>query len=120
MDETSYLTQLTVRLFAGIQRLSADVRERHGAYLRRQQNADGGFPGREGGSDLYYTGFALRGLTVLDALTLEVCERAAGFLRQSLAGRAGVVDFYSLLYAVLLVQAGRGPDVFAGSPPDWP
>ncbi len=115
-----YLQRLTSRLGDGLQRLPQEFRDRHAAYLRGRQNADGGFSGRAGGSDLYYTGFALRGLAVLDALPAEVCERAAGFLRGSLAGRASVVDFYSLLYAVLLVQAGGGPDVFADSPPDWP
>src|SRR6202030_844123 len=42
------------------------------------------------------------------------------FLRASLTKQASVVDFFSLLYASLLVQTGGGPDVFAGSPPDWP
>ena len=120
MDETSYLTQLTVRLFAGIQRLPADARDRHGAYLRGVQNADGGFSGREGASDLYYTVFALRGLAILDYLTPEICERAAAFLRQSLTKQASVVDFFSLLYAWMLVQLGGGPDVLKESAADWP
>ena len=38
------------------------------------QNLDGGWSGREGESDLYYTGFALRGLAVLQGLTPELCE----------------------------------------------
>src|SRR5262249_21736312 len=80
----------------------------------------GGFSGREGGSDLYYTGFALRGLTVLGGLTPDVAERTAGFLRQSLAQQASVVDFFSLLYSCLLVQTAGGPDVLADSPADWP
>ncbi len=116
----SYLQHLTARLSEGLARLPREFRERHAAFLRSLQGADGGFPGRAGGSDLYYTGFALRGLAVLDALTPDVCERAAGFLRGSLAGRASVVDFFSLLYSCLLVQTGGGPDVLADSPPDWP
>src|SRR5436190_23491600 len=120
MDETSYLTQLTVRLFAGIQRLPAEVRKRHAAFLRGLQNPDGGFPGREGGSDLYYTAFALRGLAILDCLTQEICERAAGFLRSSLTKQASVVDFFSLLYAWMLVQLGAGPDFLKESAADWP
>jgi len=103
-----------------VRRLDAGQRERHARYLCARQGPDGGWSGREGDSDLYYTGFALRGLTVLDALTPEVCERAAGFLRRSLASEASVVDFFSLLYAALLVQASAGIDVLAGSPPDWP
>src|SRR5215472_15306231 len=99
-----YLPRLTERLTEGLRRLPAEFRARHAAYLVARQNADGGFSGREGGSDLYYTGFALRGLAVLDALTPEVCNRAAAFLRASLARQASVVDFVSLLYACLLVQ----------------
>jgi geranylgeranyl transferase type-2 subunit beta len=120
MQPESYLQRLTARLADGVAQLPEAVRARQAAYLRTAQNADGGFSGREGGSDLYYTGFALRGLAVLDAWTLEVGERAAGFLRHSLTQPASVVDFYSLLYACLLVQAGSGLDVLAGSPPDWP
>jgi geranylgeranyl transferase type-2 subunit beta len=116
----TYLSNLTTRLTDGLRRLPAEVRARHAAYLQGRQNADGGFSGREGGSDLYYTAFALRGLAVLDALTPQVCDRAAAFLRHSLTGRTTVVDFYSLLYACLLVQAGGGPDVLADSPADWP
>jgi geranylgeranyl transferase type-2 subunit beta len=120
MDATPYLPRLTARLSDALLRLPAEVRARHADYLRAAQNADGGFSGREGGSDLYYTGFGLRGLAVLDGLTPDVCERAAGFLRASLTQQASVVDFFSLLYAGLLVQTGGGPDVFANSPLDWP
>lgn len=37
------------------------------AFLRRQQNPDGGFRDRAGGSDLYYTVFGLEGLLALRA-----------------------------------------------------
>jgi geranylgeranyl transferase type-2 subunit beta len=116
----NYLERLTERLTEGLLRLPAEFRGQHTAYLLPRQNADGGFSGREGGSDLYYTGFSLRGLAVLDALTPEVSTRAAAFLRASLTRQASVVDFYSLLYACVLVQVGGGPDVLADSPPDWP
>ena len=120
METENYLQQLTARLSDGLSRLPQEFRERQAAYLRAAQNRDGGFSGREGGSDLYYTGFALRGLAVLDALTPEVAERAAECLRQSLNQQASVVDFFSLLYSCLLVQTGGGPDVLADSPADWP
>jgi geranylgeranyl transferase type-2 subunit beta len=119
MEFDTYLLRLTTRLADGLSRLPGELRARHAGYLRAAQQADGGFPGREGGSDLYYTGFALRGLAVLNELTPEIVERAAGFLRQSLRQSATVVDFFSLLYACLLVQLAGGPDVLAGSPPDW-
>src|SRR5947207_37060 len=115
-----YLQHLTAQLSEGIARLPEEVRARHAAYLRAAQNADGGFSGREGGSDLYYTGFALRSLAVLDALSPELCQRTARFLRHCLTQQASVIDFFSLLYACLLVQASGGPDVLADSPADWP
>ena len=120
MDPESYLTQLTSRLADGVARLPQATRGRHAAYLRGALAADGGFPGREGGSDLYYTAFGLRGLSVLDALTPELCDKAAGFLRHTLTQSASVVDLFSLLYACLLVQASGGPDVLTDSPDDWP
>jgi geranylgeranyl transferase type-2 subunit beta len=120
LNPHDYLQQLTTRLADGLARLPAAARARHAAYLGGTQNADGGFSGREGGSDLYYTGFALRGLTVLDALEPATIARAAEFLRHSLTQQASVVDFFSLLYACLLIQTAGGPDVLAGSPADWP
>ena len=114
-----YLTRLTTRLIEGIERLPADLRERHSRYLLEAQNADGGFSGREGGSDLYYTGFALRSLAVLQSLTPEVCTRAAGFLRERMTGSAAVVDFFSLVVSCYLVPLGGGPDILAEAPLDW-
>src|SRR5262245_38285728 len=115
-----YLQRLNDQLADGLERLPEAVRQRHAGYLLAAQNPDGGFSGREGGSDLYYTGFALRSLAVLDALSPEVCTRAAGFLRDCLTQQASVVDFFSLLYSCMLVQASAGVDVLADAPPDWP
>src|SRR3954464_6851827 len=120
MEASNYLQRLTSHLGDRLLRLPVDLRTRHIHYLRAAQNTDGGFPGREGDSDLYYTGFALRGLSVLDALTPQISGRAAPFLRGCLTRQASVVDLFSLLYSCLLIQAGGGPDVLADSPPDWP
>lgn len=115
-----YLQDLNTRLVAGLERLPDAIRQRQVRYLVGKQNADGGFPGRDPESDLYYTGFALRGLAVLDALTPEICDRAGGYLRSCLTKQTSVVDFFSFLYACLIVQAGGGQDVLADSPADWP
>ncbi|MFN4257885.1 MAG: prenyltransferase/squalene oxidase repeat-containing protein [Gemmataceae bacterium] len=115
-----YLQELTEQLASGLARLPDDFRGRHSAYLLAARNDDGGFSGREGGSDLYYTAFALRGLAVLDALTPDIAAQSADYLRGCLVQEANVVDFFSLLYACLLIQAYGGPDVLADSPADWP
>jgi len=119
IEAEPYLARLTNRLLDGVERLPADLRERNATYLREAQNPDGGFSGREGGSDLYYTGFALRSLAVTQSLNPEVCGKAAGFLRQRITGSAGVVDFFSLVVSCYLVPLGGGPDVLADAPADW-
>lgn len=117
---TTYLQMLNERLAGAIAKLAADFRARHAQYLAAKQNPDGGFSGREGESDLYYTGFALRGLAVLDALTPECAARAAQFLKDSLKTQASIVDFFSLLYGCLLIQAAAGVDVLEDAAADWP
>src|SRR6516162_10643268 len=101
---SNYVHDLNTRLADGLARLPEAFRARHAGFLRARQNPDGGFSGREGESDLYYTGFALRGLSVLDALPADVSRRSADYLRGCLASKASVVDLFSLLYSCLLVQ----------------
>ena len=114
-----YLEQLTLRLGSGMGRLPAAWRQRHADYLLAQQLPDGGFPGREGSSDLYYTSFALRGLALLGRLEGEVAQRAAGFLQARLSGQVPIVDFLSLIYGAALLNMAAGLDVFAAAPAGW-
>jgi geranylgeranyl transferase type-2 subunit beta len=119
MNSEPYLQHLTSRLVDAVDRLSVELRRRHATWITGRQNPDGGFSGREGGSDLYYTGFALRALAVLQELDGTVCDRAAKFLRQRLAQPANVIDLFSLVVSTFLVQLGGGPDILADAPPDW-
>jgi geranylgeranyl transferase type-2 subunit beta len=114
-----YLQDLTIRLAEGVGRLPEATRRRHAAFLRGKQKVDGGFGGREGGSDLYYTGFALRSLAILGELSGELADRTAGFVLQRLGGQAAIIDFLSLLYSAMLLDTSAGIDVLAGAPPDW-
>lgn len=115
----TYLERLTQRLTSGLERVPAETRARHAQFVANTQNGDGGFSGREGGSDLYYTGFALRTLAVLGAADPSVAAKAGMFLRSRLLTSASIIEFYSLLYSALIVQACNGADVLAESPPDW-
>lgn len=115
----TYLEDLALRLAGGIAKLSPEVRQRHADFLLAAQNSDGGFSGREGPSDLYYTSFALRSLAMLGQLQRDCAHRAAGFLSQRLAGQAAVIDFLSLIYAAKLLDWAAGVDVFASSRPNW-
>ena len=115
----TYLEDLTIRLATGVAGLPEDVRGRHANYLKAAQQDDGGFAGREGGSDLYYTGFALRSLAVLGELYGPLAERAAGFLKGRLSGQETIVDFLSLIYGAMLLDVSAGIDVFADAATDW-
>jgi geranylgeranyl transferase type-2 subunit beta len=115
----NYLEQLTLRLAEGVGHLPESVRQRHANYVRRAQRADGGFGGREGASDLYYTGFALRSLAILGELHGEAAQRAADFLTGQLSRRVAIVDFLSLVYGAALLDRMAGLDVFAAVPSGW-
>jgi geranylgeranyl transferase type-2 subunit beta len=116
---SGYLEALTLRLAGGMNLLGEEFRARHARYLLASQNADGGFSGREGGSDLYYTGFALRGLSIVGELDGEPAKLAAEFLKDQLARQTTIIDFLSLLYGAMLLEVSAGIDVFADAQPDW-
>ena len=116
---SGYLETLTIRLSTGLGLLPEEQRNRHVRYLQAAQQADGGFAGREGESDLYYTGFGLRGLAIVGELHGSVAENASHFLRGKLGGQESIVDFLSLVYGAALLDAAAGIDVFADAAPDW-
>ena len=117
---SAYLQNLTVRLAEGVGRLPESIRKRHTDYFLAAQRPDGGFGGREGQSDLYYTTFAMRGLSILGELYGEVADRIDSFLRPQLSSHQTIVDFFSLFYAANLLKVSAGNDIFEDADPDWP
>jgi len=117
---SAYLQNLTVRLAQGVGNLPEPVRQLHANYFLSAQRPDGGFGGREGESDLYYTTFAMRGLSILGELYGDVADRIEGFLKPMLSSRQTIVDFFSLFYAANLLKVSAGNDIFNGSDPNWP
>ncbi|QEG40100.1 prenyltransferase/squalene oxidase repeat-containing protein [Roseimaritima ulvae] len=115
-----YLQDLTFRLAAGALELPDELRQRHANWLLKQQNPDGGFGGREGGSDPYYTGFALRALMILDALEEPQAIAAANFLRSRLDQEESVIDLISLVFGAAVLQLIADIDVLADADPQWP
>ena len=118
-DLSGYLQQLTIKLATGIGRLPESVRQLHIDYLLQAQQPDGGFRGRDGESDLYYTSFALRGLAILGELYGPTAEKAAEFLSAQMKQHQSIVDFFSLFYGASLVKAAAGIDLFEKSDPAW-
>ena len=101
---SAYLQNLTIRLAQGVGRLPEATRQLHTDYFLAAQQSDGGFAGREGGSDLYYTTFAMRGLSILGELYGETADRAEAFLKPQLSSKQTIVDFFSLFYAANLLK----------------
>jgi geranylgeranyl transferase type-2 subunit beta len=120
MPAEPYLLRLGTRLSAGLAELPQETRSRHRAFVLSRQNADGGFSGREGGSDLYYTGFAVRSLAVMQELNADDCTRIAGFLRTTGRSNVTVIDLVSWLYSALVVQGIGGIDVLSAVDANWP
>jgi len=89
----SYLARLTLQLAAGTQALPREMLARQTAWLCAAQRPDGGFAGRSGQSDVYYTSFGLRALLLVGALDEARARAAGGFLaswlKEKIAARSG-------------------------------
>lgn len=113
--ENSYLLRLMGRLAAGMAALDPAAKARHRDLLWLFQKSDGGFSGRDGGSDIYYTSFAVRTLALLDGLDEERCAPIAAYLRTVMNRPVSLVDLVSLFYSALHLRFAGGPNVFD----DW-
>ncbi len=115
----AYLANLTLRLNAGARSFDDDMRRRHASFLASTQADDGGFAGRHGPGDLYYTSFALRALALLDRLDEQTATRTAPFLREQLKRELPPIDFLSLVTSAMLVEMSAEIDLFAEVGRDW-
>ncbi|TWU01534.1 prenyltransferase/squalene oxidase repeat-containing protein [Neorhodopirellula pilleata] len=116
---SGYLQELTLRLALGASQLEPLLKQRHGAWLQSCQHADGGFAGREGQSDPYYTAFALRSLWILGELNESVAGRAGRFLRDRLQRRDSVIDLISLIFAAAILEMATGEVVISDDDTRW-
>lgn len=80
----NFLSFLRDDLRAGLALTPDEYRLKHSRWLLAQQRPEGGFANRRGGADLYYTAFALRGISALGALTPDVARNAGVFLKSLL------------------------------------
>ena len=114
-----YLIQLADRVAKGLKRISAERITRHRRFLLSQQTESGGFKGREGDADLYYTGFAVRALAVTGGMDAECSRKVAAYLRTIDPLTLGVIDLLSWLYSALVVQTSDGTDLLLELPQDF-
>ena len=106
----SYLAQLTERILPGMLRVKAERREEFRAYFLAALDPNGGFRGRKGGGDLYYSAFAVRGLFLLGMLDDEkLLTGIIGFLEeQQRRNDLSPADILSWTFCATLVHAVRG------------
>lgn len=114
----SYLHELTLRLALGAANLDSEALKKHTVWLRSRQADDGGYAGREGDCDPYYTAFALRALWVAGDLDLEIAQRAGRFLRARLHQRDSIIDMISLIFAAAICEMSVGEVVLADEEDD--
>jgi len=114
-----YLFTLADRVARGLRKVDPDRVARHRRFLLSQQMPDGGFQGREGDSDLYYSGFAVRGLAITGGLDDQTCDKVAAFLAQQDPMQLNVIDLLSWLYSALVIQTSGGADLLKGQPTDF-
>lgn len=114
-----YLIRLGQRLTNGLAGMSAARQQRHVDFVLRFQHDDGGFSGREGDSDLYYTSFAVRALAMLNALSPERGGNIAVFLRGIRWESLGVIDLMNWLATALAIQSSCGIDLLENASASW-
>lgn len=103
------LWELSLRLALGVARLDPLRRERHAKAVLARQCSDGGFAGRRGDSDCYYTGFALRSLAILGHWDDPSVAAAAAFLAKRMQSDQPPVDVLSAVQSLELIERLGGP-----------
>lgn len=105
---SSYLQALDDLLQQGLGRLGPAFLAAQTGFVLARHSPEGGFPGRSGGADPYYTDFALRLLIAADAPP-ETLRRAAQYLRSLPPRPRDVVDCFSRLNAARLLTKAAVP-----------
>jgi geranylgeranyl transferase type-2 subunit beta len=118
MSRSPYLVRLHERLATGLRSLTPDRTERHRQFVLSVQQPDGGFRGREGDSDLYYTAFAVRTLSLLGAQDAQ-WQSIAGYARRRDWRTMGIIDLMNWLSISLALQLAGAGDLTADLAGDW-
>ena len=109
-----YLIELANVLQSGLQKLPAARFDKHRNFILAHQCADGGFRGREGDSDIYYTGFAVRALALTGGLATETTRKVSAYLELERKRTHSPVDLLNWVSCALAVQLAGGEDLLAG------
>lgn len=103
MTSSAYLDMLDELLGPGIARLSGEFRATQSRFVVGCQLPDGGFRGRQGASDLYYTDFALRTLAWLAPEDVAF-GLAARYLAGCRSDPRSIIECFGLLSSVRVLS----------------
>jgi geranylgeranyl transferase type-2 subunit beta len=103
MTSSPYLDMLDQSLRPGMAGLSERFKAAQVDFVASRQQSDGGFSGRQGGSDLYDTDFALRTLAWL-APGHAAFDRAADYIAHLAGEPRNIVECFNVLSARRLLE----------------
>ena len=109
----TYLEKLDTAIAFDCQHLPVRFKAAHARYLLNAQRTEGGFAGREGSCDLYYTSFGLLAADLLELDNAHFCGKSASFLRRRWQEARNVVDLFCVLRSLDLIER-RGCVVWDG------
>ncbi len=114
-----YLAGLDSKISAGLSGLDGVFRRARAQYVRSRQADDGGFCGRVGNSDIYYTDFALRALSAIEPDS-DSLGRAARYLESLSGPPKNTVECFSRLNSARILRAAgfNVPDQGSGCRPE--
>jgi geranylgeranyl transferase type-2 subunit beta len=106
---SSYLARLTERILPGMLKEKPERRDELRAYFLAALDSNGGFRGRKGIGDLYYSAFALRGLFLLGMADDEkLLHQVADFLdEQQRRENLSPADILSWTFCATIVHTVR-------------
>lgn len=106
MRSVGFLALLTCGLKEQKPPLPEQIAARHGAYVRSRLCANGGFAGRRGTANPYYTDFGLNALHLVGRLDEATALAVAGFLQIQPLVKLGTLDLLAYIDCCdLLVQS---------------
>jgi geranylgeranyl transferase type-2 subunit beta len=104
MAPSPYLDLLDMLLRQGLEGASSAFVDAQIQFVLECRQPDGGFPGCQGGSDIYYTDFALRCLALLSP-GHPAFARAKDYLERQSREPSGVVECFSFLNSHRMLNA---------------
>lgn len=114
--------ELPGAIASSLKRFGDAFLDRQRQFVLSLRDASGGYPGRQGHADLYYTRFALCALEAAGSDVAEEWAPTRGYLKQNAQNADNVINAFAVLDAAralgsveLSIWDGDGPDRLRGS-----